>query len=150
MKNMMMWMVATGFLLLAGCKPKDADIKAAVDTAIATVSGVTAEVTDGVVTLSGTVASEASKTAAETAAKAVKGVKSISNTISVVVPQISSDEVLTNGVKTALAAFADVQAAVKDSIITLTGKVKRADLQKVIEAAQSLRPKKVENQMTIE
>jgi len=150
MKNMMMWMVATGFLLLAGCKPKDADIKAAVDTAIATVSGVTAEVKDGVVTLSGTVASEASKTAAETAAKAVKGVKSISNTISVVVPQISGDDVLTTGVKTALAAFADVQAAVKDSIITLTGKVKRADLQKVIEAAQSLRPKKVENQMTIE
>lgn len=126
MKNMMIWMVATSILLLAGCKPKDADIKAAVDTAIATVSGVTADVKDGLVTLSGTVASETSKTAAEAAAKAVKGVKRVSNNISVAVPQISGDDVLTTSVKTALAAFADIQAAVKDSIITLTGKVKKS------------------------
>jgi osmotically-inducible protein OsmY len=149
MKKLFFLLMATGFISLQACKPKDADIKTAVDTAIASVSGVSASVAEGVVTLTGTVASDEAKAAAETAAKAVKGVKSIANNISVVVPVISGDVVLNEAIKTAMAAFTTVTAVAKDSVITLTGEIKRADLQKVIQAAQSLKPKKVENQLTI-
>jgi osmotically-inducible protein OsmY len=149
MKKLFFLLMATGFISLQACKPKDADIKTAVDTAIASVSGVSASVAEGVVTLTGTVASDEAKAAAETAAKAVKGVKSIANNISVVVPVISGDVVLNEAIKTAMAAFTTVTAVAKDSVITLTGEIKRADLQKVIQTAQSLKPKKVENQLTI-
>jgi hyperosmotically inducible protein len=149
MKKLLFFLLAGSFLSIQACKPKDADIKTAVDTAIASVSGVSSSVTEGVVTLSGTVAEEATKVTAENAAKAVKGVKSVTNNISVVVPVISGDVVLNEAIKTAMAAFPTVQAVAKDSIITLTGEIIRADLQKVIQAAQSLRPKKVENQLTI-
>jgi hyperosmotically inducible periplasmic protein len=149
MKKLLFLLLTGSILSMQACKPKDADIKVAVDSAIGAIGGVSATVSEGVVTLSGTVASEAVKTEAETAAKAVKGVKSVSNEISVVVPVISGDVALNEAIKTAMAAFTTVQAVAKDSIITLTGEIVRADLQKVIQAAQSLRPKKVENQLTI-
>lgn len=149
MKRLLFLLLAGSFLSIQACKPKDADIKTAVDTAIASVSGVAASVTEGVVTLSGTVAAEEAKVTAENAAKAVKGVKSVTNNISVVVPVISGDVELNEAIKTAMAAFTTVQAVAKDSIITLKGEIARADLQKVMQAAQALRPKKVENQLTI-
>jgi osmotically-inducible protein OsmY len=149
MKKLFFLLLTVSFVSMQACKPKDADIKTAVDTAISSVSGVTASVSEGVVTLSGTVASDAAKTSAETAAKAVKGVKSISNNISVVLPVISGDVVLNEGLKTVMAAFTGITAVAKDSVIILTGDVKRADLQKVIQAAQTLKPKKVENLLTI-
>lgn len=149
MKKMIFLLLAVAFVSIQACKPKDADIKTAVDTAISSVSGVSASVNEGVVTLTGTVASEDVKATAETAAKGVKGVKSVTNEISVEIPVISGDVVLNEAIKTAMAAFTTVTAVAKDSIITLTGEVKRADLKKVIQAAQSLKPKKVENQLTI-
>ncbi len=149
MKKLLLLLLAGSFITLQACKPKDEEIKVAVDAAIASVSGVSASVAEGVVTLSGTVAAEDAKAAAEAAAKAVKGVKSIVNNISVVVPVISGDDALNAAIKTAMAAFTTVQAVAKDSIITLTGEIQRADLQKVIETAQSLRPKKVDNQLSI-
>jgi len=149
MKKLFLLFLAGSIFSLQACSPKDADIKVAVDAAIATVSGVSASVSEGVVTLSGTVASEEEKSAAEVAAKDVKGVKSVSNNITVVAPIISGDDSLNAAIATAMAGFPTVKAVAKDSIITLTGEISRSELQKVIEAAQSLRPKKVDNQLTI-
>ncbi|MCU0387502.1 MAG: BON domain-containing protein [Chitinophagaceae bacterium] len=149
MKKLIFLLLAAGMFAFNACKPKDADIQKAVETALASVDGVSSSVSEGVVTLTGTVASEDTKAAAETALKAIKGVKSITNNIQVVLPVISGDDVLTEGLKTALAAFSTVTGTVKDSVITLTGEIARGDLQKVIQAAQALRPKKVENQLTI-
>jgi osmotically-inducible protein OsmY len=149
MKKFILVLLAAGLFVVQACKPKDADIQKGVETAIAAVNGVSSSVSDGVVTLSGTVASEDAKAAAETSAKGVKGVKSVSNNIQVVAPVIASIDVLTEGLKTALAAFTGVTGTVKDSVVTLTGEIKRADLQKVMQAVQALRPKKVENQLTI-
>ena len=149
MKKLVFLLLTAGFFALQACAPKDADIQKDVDTAIATVGGVTASVNEGVVTLSGTVATEDAKMGAETAAKEVKGVKSVSNNIQVVPPVIASVDALTEGLKTVLAPFPGVMGTVQDSVITLTGEVMKADVQKVIQAAQSLRPKKVENQLTI-
>ncbi len=150
MKKNIFFVMVAGLFALQSCKPKDADIQKEVDTAIVSVEGITAQVADGVVTLTGTVASDMDKNAAEASAKEVKGVKSVNNMISVVPPIISNDAVLQQGLQTALANFSTVQGAVQDSVITLTGTIKRADLPKVIEAVQVLRPKKVENQITVE
>lgn len=150
MKKTLFLFLTAGFLSLVACKPKDADIKAAVDTALSSVEGVSANVSEGVVSLEGTVASEDAKAAAENAAKVVKGVKSVANNIMVVMPIISGDQQLTDGLKTVLAAFSGVEGSVKDSVVTLTGTAKRDDLQNIIMAIQALRPKKVENQITIQ
>ena len=149
MKKTIFLLLTAGIFTLYACKPKDADIQKAVETALSSMDGISSSVSEGVVTLTGTVASEEAKNAAETALKAIKGVKSISNNIQVVVPVISGDNVLTEGLKTALAAFTGVTGTVKDSVVTLSGEIARADLQKVIQAVQALRPKKVENQLTI-
>jgi osmotically-inducible protein OsmY len=149
MKKLIFLLLTVAFVSIQACKPKDADIKTAVDTAISSVSGVSASVTEGVVTLTGTVASEDVKATAENAAKAVKGVKSVTNSINVVVPVISGDVVLNEALKSVMTTFPGITAVAKDSVIILTGDVKRADLQKVIQAAQALKPKKVENMLTI-
>jgi osmotically-inducible protein OsmY len=149
MKKLILLILTAGIFTLHSCKPKDADIQSAVQTAISAINGVNASVSKGEVTLSGTVASEEAKAQAETAAKAAKGVKGIINNIQVVLPIIASDDVLSAGLKTALAAFSTVSGTVKDSVVTLTGEIGRSDLAKVIEAVQALRPKKVENQITV-
>lgn len=68
----MMVALTLGFV---SCKPKDADIKAAVEQAVAALPdapGATIEVKDGVATISGIFKDEASKAAAEAASKSGK------------------------------------------------------------------------------
>ena len=69
-------------LFLAACGGKsDADLKKAVEDKLKAdnVAGVTVAVKDGVATLTGEVADAAVKTKAETSAKGVEGVKSVTN-----------------------------------------------------------------------
>src|SRR5678816_2193835 len=91
------------FVTLAACNSKtsDADVKTSVDNAIAAnsnLSGVYADVNDGVVTLTGQVKDETAKASAETTAKGVKGVKSVNNNLSVAPPpapvEITADDPL--------------------------------------------------------
>ena len=126
---------ATFALAFAACGPKDADIKASADSAVA-MQGVTVDVAKGVATLSGTVADEGAKASAEASARAVKGVKSVVNNIIVTPPPppvvISPDETLKMAVDSALKAFAGLTASVADGVVTLTGEVKKAELPKVM------------------
>ncbi|ANH80855.1 hypothetical protein A8C56_07555 [Niabella ginsenosidivorans] len=75
---------------LPACKGKsDADIKKDVDTKLATnpdFSGLTSDVKDGAVTITGTVKDDATKTAVDPAVKEVKGVKSVINEATVPPP----------------------------------------------------------------
>lgn len=57
-----------------------------ITTAIAAYPGVSVSVKDGVATISGEVADEATKMAVETAAKGIKGVKSITNSLTIPPP----------------------------------------------------------------
>jgi len=94
-------------LTLTACGPKDADIKTGVDQAIAGAQGVTAEVSKGVVTISGQFADEATKASTEAAVKAVKGVKSVVDNATVTPPApvvISPDDSLRTNVTAALVA----------------------------------------------
>jgi len=45
--------------------------------------------------------------------------------------------------------FPTVKSSVKDGVITLTGEIKRADLKKLITTLHSLKPKKIDNQLTV-
>ena len=147
------------FVSLTACNSKtsDADVKTSVDNAIAansSLSGTYADVKDGVVTLSGQVNDEAAKASAETTAKGVKGVKSVTNNLTVAPPpaapvEITADDPLKASVDNTIKAYPGVVATVKDGVITLTGQIKRADLQKLMQALNTLKPKKIENQLTI-
>jgi len=149
-------LTATIAAVAPSCKPKDADIQTKVTEAIKSTPGVTVSVEKGVATLSGEVDSEATKASVETAAKGIKGVDSVVNNLTVkqAAPApapvvIAEDESLNSSVKAAIAAFSGVKADVKDGVVTLTGEIKKAELMTLMPAIQALKPKKVENKLTI-
>ena len=159
--NQMLVILFSVFFLSASitsCKTKtsDTDVKTAVDNAIAAnsnLSGTYVDVKDGVVTLTGEVKDEAAKASAEAAAKDVKGVKSVVNNLTVTPAQaqveIRPDDPLKLSVDSTLRSYSGVSATINDGVVTLTGEIKRADLQKLMMALNSLKPKKIENKLTI-
>lgn len=151
-------LTCTTAMIAPSCKskPKDADVKAKVETAVA-IPGVTVDVKDGAVTLSGEVTDEATKALAESNAKALEkeGVTSVTNLLTVAPPppppappvEISVDAALTDAVNAAIKAYSGVKADVKDGVITLTGEIKKAELRTLMPILQALKPKKVDNQL---
>lgn len=144
--------------LLSACTPSDSKIAEAVKSKITAVApSAMVDVKDGVVTLSGEVADAATKTAAETAIQGTKGVKSIVNNLTLPPPPpppvvtINPDDVLRKTIDSAFTAkgIKGITVAVSNGEVTLTGDVKRADLTKVMQAANESKPKKVINQMKI-
>ncbi|MFT3823909.1 MAG: BON domain-containing protein [Chitinophagaceae bacterium] len=149
--------------MLASCGVKDSSIQSAISEKAAStpaLAGVAATVKDGVVTLAGEFKDEASKAEAETAVKAIKGVKSVVNNGTIALPpapvvaapapvEIAADAALTQGVTDAIKSFPGVKADVKDGVVTLTGDIKRSGLQTLMMALNSLKPKKIENKLTI-
>ena len=144
----------------ASCKPKDADIKEAIEKKIAAtadMSGTTAEVKDGVATISGLCKDDACKAMCEKEITGIKGVKSVVNNCTVAPPPalpaapvvVSADETLSKAVADATKDFPTVKATVKDGIISLTGEIKKDALQKLMPTLQALKPKKVDNKLTV-
>jgi hyperosmotically inducible protein len=62
---------------------------------------------------------------------------------------IAQDDPLTKGVTDATKDFPTVKSSVKDGVITLTGEIKRADLKKLMMTLHTLKPKKIDSQLTI-
>ncbi len=145
--------------LFFSCKPKDSDIQAKITekfTATPELAGASATVTDGVATLTGEVKDDAAKAEAESTAKEIKGVKSVINNCSVTPPPpppapvvINADSTLMQGVTDATKDFPDVKTDIKDGVITLTGSIKRDNLRTLMMSLNSLKPKKIENKLTI-
>jgi osmotically-inducible protein OsmY len=160
--NPVLAILLTVFLLIVSvtsCKQKtsDADIKTAVDNTIAansTLSGTYSDVKDGVVTLTGEVKDDAAKTSAEAAAKGINGVKSVVNNLTVAPPpapvEITPDDPLKAAVENAIKSYPGVKATIQNGVVTLSGEIKKADLQKMMMALNSLKPKSIDNtQLTI-
>jgi len=63
--------------------------------------------------------------------------------------EINPDATLRTSVDNVLKAYDGVSADVKDGVVTLRGNIKQNDLQTLIMKVQELKPKKVENQLTI-
>jgi hyperosmotically inducible periplasmic protein len=140
-------------LVLFSCSPKDADIQKAISEKIATnpeMSGMTATVSKGVVTISGQCKDEAAKASCETLIKGLKGVKSIVNNCKIpAAVTINPDETLILAVQTALKNYAGVTSNVSQGVVTLTGKIKKDNLMPLMQSIQALNPKKVENKLII-
>lgn len=63
--------------------------------------------------------------------------------------EIAADDPLTKSVADATKDFPTVKAEVKDGIITLTGEITKANLIKLMQSVNALKPKKVDNQLTV-
>ncbi len=150
-------------VIFTSCGPKDADIKANIEKSIqadpmASLGTLTVDVTNGVATLGGECKDGDCKNKREEIAKNTKGVKSVVNNSTVAAPPpppeqapvtISADDPLSKNVTDAIKDHPDVQANVKDGVVTLTGEIKRADLPKLMQKLSALKPKKIDNKLTI-
>ena len=134
-------------------KPKDADIQASVEAVLsadADMKNTMVTVNEGVATISGECKDEACKARCEEAVKKVEGVKSVVNNCTVapppaVVPPVS--DALSQAVADAVKDYPGVKAELKDAVLTLTGEIKRTDLQKLMQSLNALTPmglKKIE------
>lgn len=144
----------TGVFIFA-CTPSDATLKKEVNERLSLVPGITAEVKNGVVILSGEVSDDVAKSAAEDALRGVKGVKSIMDSITVkaALPEtpapapivLSPDEILKKNLDSVYAAggFSDITVTVANGEVTLDGTAQKKQLRKVKQIAQQLGGKKV-------
>jgi hyperosmotically inducible periplasmic protein len=158
LKHLTAVVLSMGLMFMISCKgkPKDADIQAAVVTALQSSPGVSADVKEGVVTLSGAVATDADKAAAENAAKVTAGVKSVVNNITVTPPPpppppapaapvaTPADAALKTAVDGIVKDFPGITADVKDGVIIITGESKADRWKKLKIALDGLKPKKVD------
>ena len=150
-------MLLMSSMFFIGCGPKDADIKASVEEKLKTNTDMTGPMTvsvnNGVVTIAGECKDDACRVKCEELAKSAKGVKSIVNNCMVAAPppppQMATDDALTKGVMDATKDHPTVKASVNDGVITLTGEIKRDQLSKLMMTLNTLKPKKIENQLTI-
>ena len=63
--------------------------------------------------------------------------------------EVSPDETLRNAVKDATKDYPTVTATVANGEVTLTGTLERSRLEPLMQSIQSLNPKKVNNQLTL-
>lgn len=145
-------------MFIIGCGPKDADIKANVEeklkTNTAMTGAMTVSVNDGVATISGECKDEECKKMCGDLAAGAKGVKSVVNNCMVAAPPpppmaTTSDDALTTGVMDATKDHPTVKASVNNGVITLTGDIKRSDLAKLMMTLNTLKPTRIDNQLTI-
>lgn len=142
--------------LFFSCKPKDSDIQAKIEEKLKSMPGISVTVADGVATLSGECKDDASKDELTTSVKDVKGVKSVVNDCTVTPPPpppapvvINADSTLIKSVADAAKDFPGVKADVSDGVITLTGDIKRDKLRTLMMSLNTLKPKKIDNKLTI-
>ncbi|MEO5892058.1 MAG: BON domain-containing protein [Ferruginibacter sp.] len=136
------------------CKPKDADIKTAIETKLKAepdLSPVTVNVTDGVATLTGELKNDAAKSKVADLTKDVKGVKSVNDNTTVAPPpvvekpvEITPDDPLSKGVMDATKDYPSVKASVNAGVITVTGTIAADKWKKLKMSLDGLHPKKVD------
>ena len=145
-------------LSLIACSPKDADIQKEISEKLGDAPSVQVTVHEGVATIVGTCDDEAFKKNIERSVKAVKGVKSVVNNCQLPQPDeepaaaaviINSDADLDKSVGKVIKAYDGVSATVVGGVVTLSGEIKRSELTPLIQSVQELKPKKVDNKLTI-
>ncbi|MGI6048173.1 MAG: BON domain-containing protein [Petrimonas sp.] len=153
--SMLALILALGVATTSCKKVKDADVQTAVQTALAAnpdLADVSVAVLDQVATLTGTVQDDETKALAETTVAAVKNVKSVVNNLEVVPPAPDFTEIdaaLNAALVDALKDHATVVAEVKEGVVTLTGEIKKRDLQTLMEKVNALNPQQVVNNITV-
>lgn len=149
--------MSLAFLLVA-CGPKDADIQKEIAAKMGDMPGMEVTVKDGIATISGVCKDAACKESCEAIAKGIKGVKSVVNNCEIAAPEpvattapvvINADSVLNTSINEVVKTYSGVTATVLDGVVTLKGDIKRDQLPALIKSVQELKPKKVENKLTI-
>ncbi len=140
-------------LWTVSCKPTNDKLQSTLNTALGS-SGVTVHVKDGVASLSGEVANEATRDAAEQAAK-IKGIDTVINNITIKpIPSqiiINPDDVLKSAIENDLlkAGYKGINVSASHGEAILTGKVKKADIKDILKVAHQAKPKKLINNLTV-
>ena len=126
-------LICTALLFSCKNKPKDADIKAAIETALKAdpmASGTTVSVEKGIATITGECKDEACKTHCAELVKSIKGVKEVVNNCTVApadAPVVNpADDVLIKGLNDALKDHPGVRYELKDGKIVLIGELAKA------------------------
>jgi len=150
--KMMMILLSLG-VVFTSCKPKDADIQKAITEKIAAspeMAGLTVSVTEGVATITGECKDDACKVNCESLVKGMKGVKSVVNNTTVPAPVvINNDDALITDMLNVTAAFEGVESNVSNGVVTLTGEIAKDKLAELMQAVMAVKPKSVENKLTI-
>jgi hyperosmotically inducible protein len=143
--KLLMVVVVSTTMLFISCKPKDADIKAAVEKALKadpSMTGTTVDVKDGVVTMGGECKDDACKTGCEKIAAEVKGVKSVVNNCTVAAPppppppaslSTTIDATKMQQVKDGLKDIAGVTVEFVGDKAVLKGEVTKANRMKIMQ-----------------
>lgn len=142
-------LVSTMSFTIVSCGPKDDEVKTKVTTTI-NKPNIMVDVTKGVATLSGEVVSEQEKTDLENQVKAIEGVKSVVNNITVPPPpKVDPDAENNSKIAAALKDFPKVQGTVANGVVTLTGEATKDENKKVMQAVSGLNIGKIENKITV-
>ena len=153
--SMLALILAVGVATTSCKKVKDADVQAAAQMALAAnpdLADVSVAVLDQVATLSGTVKEMHPNLREKLLWQRLENVKSVAINIEVVPPApdfTAIDAALNSGLADALKDHATVKAEVKDGVVTLTGEIRKRDLQKLMEKVNALNPQQVVNNITV-
>jgi hyperosmotically inducible periplasmic protein len=133
-----------------GCKKKvkDADIKAAIETALKAdpmAANTVVDVKDGKATISGECKDEMCKNHCGDLVKGIKGVKEVINNCTVAPPPVvpvitdAAADALSKAVADALKDNPGVVGTVKDQVLILTGEIQKDKIQKMMMALNALK-----------
>ncbi len=152
--KLLLTIAITATVGLAGCKPNDAAIQAAMETkakADTDLSALSVVVKDGVATLGGELKTEAAKAKIPSLSTDVKGLKSTIDNTTVAVPVaaqapivITADDPLTKAVTDATKDYPTITATVKEGVIAVTGTIAADKWKKLKMNLDGLHPKKVD------
>ena len=138
-------------LAFVSCKPKDADVKAAIETALkadAMMAGTTVDVKDGVATISGQCKDDACKAMCEKTVGAIKGVDKVVNNCTVTPPPPPPASLTTvldaatmQKVKDGLKDLKGITVDFAGDKAVLVGAVTKADRMKIMQMLASAKVK---------
>lgn len=153
--KVLMALIVVASFAFVSCSPKDADIKAKIETALKAdpmMSSTTVDVKDGVATISGECKDDACKSMCEKTVAGIKGVKSVVNNCTVappppppVAPPASVttvlDEATQQKVKDGLKDIKGVTVTFDGEKAMLAGEVTKADRMKIMQMLASAKVK---------
>ena len=137
--------------LFVSCKPKDSELQKTASEVLSISPGVDVVVKDGVATLSGTVENAAIAAAAKIATEKIKGIKSVTNNVTVTplavsAPSvdISPDNTLSAAVSQVTKDFPGITTSVAEGVISVRGELSSSKWKTLKMALDALQPKKVD------
>ena len=153
-------LVVASTVFFHSCKEekKDEDISESVQTTTSVIDkNIQVQVKEGIVTMKGEVADEATKNAAINAVKHIEGVKSVESRLTVKpiaakAPQMSEGDIrLKQSIDSALALqnIKGVDITVSNGEVTLSGKVTRSQEVAIMKIAGEAHPSRLMNYLTV-